>query len=411
MCIKSVLHRMLWPLVFGVATPGVATAEFSGVIAEETRFFPESKAFSEQNGSVWSPSVVAQLEYRHEWHHGNDRFTAIPFLRVDANQGSRSHFDMREFNVFHKGGGWDFRFGLGKVFWGVAESRHLIDIVNQTDLVENIDEEDKLGQPLANLNVYSEYGNFSFFMLPGFRERTFIGSRDRLRFQLPVDDDHAVFESSLREWHIDLAGRWSRTFGSWDVGVSHFWGTGREPRLAPQFPRGLRFPPNRVVPYYDIINQTAVDVQGAVGNWLFKLEAMTRGGQGKRFAAAVAGFEYTFYGVMESGVDVGVLAEYLYDGRDKTAPPTPFDHDIFLGARLNFNDEQSTELLIGGVIDQKTQATLLSVEASRRLGKSWKVELEGRFFENVPSSSPLNDVALYGLRRDDYVQFSVLWFF
>jgi hypothetical protein len=239
---------------------------------------------------------------------------------------------------------------------------------------------------------------------------------------LPVDEAHPVYESTLKEWHVDFAGRWSRTFGNWDVGLGHFWGTGREPRLVPHFPPGQQNNPDHVTPYYDIINQTSLDLQGAVGNWLFKLEAMTRGGQGPRFAAVVAGFEYTLYSVLESRVDVGLLTEYLYDGRDQFdperdryippqpfnyAPPTPFNHDIFVGTRLNFNDEQSTELLIGGVIDQKTQATLLSLEAGRRLGEQWKIELDARFFEHILTS----DISVFGLRRDDYVQFSVMRFF
>lgn len=389
------------------ATGGARAGEFSGFIAAETRFFIESPFFPEQHNTYWDPSGVLQPEYRQEWNEGKDRFTAIGFFRYDPNQTSRSHIDAREFNIFHQGSGWDFRFGLGKVFWGVAESRHLIDIINQTDLVENIDEEDKLGQPMANLNIPSEYGNFSLFVLPGFRERNFIGRQNRLRFVLPVNHADSVYESSMKEWHVDVAGRWSRTFDSWDVGVAHFWGTGREPRLVPRFRDGPNFPPAQVVPHYDIINQTSLDIQGSLGNWLLKLEAMTRGGQGRRFAAAVGGFEYTFYGVFESAVDVGALAEYLYDGRDRFAPPTAFEHDFFFGARFNFNDEQSTELLVGTIIDRKTQATLLSIEGSRRIGSDWKIELEARFFQNIPPS----DIALFGLHRDDYIQFTVSRFF
>ena len=41
--------------------------------------------------------------------------------------------------------------GAAKVFWGTAESRHLVDIINQTDAVEDIDEEDKLGQPMVKV--------------------------------------------------------------------------------------------------------------------------------------------------------------------------------------------------------------------------------------------------------------------
>ncbi|MBS1213534.1 MAG: hypothetical protein H6R26_2151 [Proteobacteria bacterium] len=413
------LRRLV--LLVPLTATSASAGEFSGFVAAETRFFTAGPAFPEQHDRIWSPSGVLQPEFRQDWNEGQDRFTAIPFLRLDANQSSRSHFDMREFNIFHQAADWDFRFGLGKVFWGVAESRHLVDIVNQTDLVENIDEEDKLGQPMANLNLSSDYGNLSLFVLPGFRERTFIGRKDRLRFVLPVDEAHPVYDSSLKEWHVDFAGRWSRTFGNWDVGLAHFWGTGREPRLVPRFPAGA-LEPDRVIPYYDIINQTSLDVQGSIGNWLIKLEAMTRGGQSSRFAALVAGFEYTFYSVLDSGMDVGVLTEYLYDGRNQYdperdryvppqpfdfAPPTPFNHDVFVGARLNFNDEQSTELLIGGILDQSTQATLLSLEGSRRIGDQWKVELEARFFENIPPS----DVSVFGLHRDDYIQFSVMRFF
>ena len=40
---------------------------------------------------------------------------------------------------------WSLSIGLGKVFWGVTEFNHLVDVINQTDLVEGIDGEAKLG--------------------------------------------------------------------------------------------------------------------------------------------------------------------------------------------------------------------------------------------------------------------------
>ena len=36
------------------------------------------------------------------------------------------------------------------------------------------------------------------------------------------------------EKHIDFAIRWSHTIGPWDIGLSHFYGTSRDPRLLPQ---------------------------------------------------------------------------------------------------------------------------------------------------------------------------------
>lgn len=70
------------------------------------------------------------------------------------------------------------------------------------------------------------------------------------------------------------------------------------------------------------------------------------------------------YQVFGSGTDLGILAEYLYDGREATAPPTPFDDDLFVGTRLTLNDPQSAELLMGAIIDRHTQATLASLKGS-----------------------------------------------
>ncbi|MDQ3774277.1 MAG: hypothetical protein M3461_07895 [Pseudomonadota bacterium] len=164
------------------------------------------------------------------------------------------------------------------MFWGVAESRHLVNIINQDDRVEDIDEEDKLCQPMVNLNLSQDWGNLSLFILPGFRERTFPDREARLRGQLFVDTDRAEFESAAEEWHVDYAARWSHTFEDWDIGVAQFWGTAREPRLiaTPAPPQRPRFQISR----YDIIDQTSLDLQVTKGSWLWKLEAITRGGQG-----------------------------------------------------------------------------------------------------------------------------------
>jgi hypothetical protein len=389
----------------------IQAAEWSGFAALDLRLFAEPAAFSGQNTSFADPSVLVQPEFRQGWNNGADRFTAIPFGRYDSLDSNRSHWDIREFNWLHKGDGWNLQAGVGRLFWGVTESRHLIDIVNQADFVENINSEEKLGQPMLNLNIPTRYGNFNLLYLPYFRERTFPAANGRVRFELPVDTDNPNL-NGISHFHPDWAMRWSRTFGDWDVGIAHFSGVGREPRLAPYFPDGSPFP-TALIPTYDLINQTSLDVQGALGNWLLKLEAMTRSGQGSRFAAVVAGAEYTQYGIFESSAELGLLMEYQYDGRDTStprqasdAPPTPADNDVFLGTRLSLNDEQNTQLLLGVTVDLNTQATVVSFEGSRRLDDVWRIELESRLFKNIPSTDILT-----GMSQDDYVQIRLTRFF
>ena len=110
---------------------------------------------------------------------------------------------------------------------------------------------------------------------------------------------------------------------------------------------------------------------------LWKLEALHESGQGDAWIAWVAGFEYTWFGIDESAVDLGLLAEHLFDGRGGNAPQ-PFENDLFAGVRLALNDEAGTDFLAGVIADVEGDATTLSLEASRRIGERWKVELEAR---------------------------------
>lgn len=115
------------------------------------------------------------------------------------------------------------------MFWGVTESVHLVDIVNQTDYVEDPAREEKLGQPMINLSQVRDWGMLDFFVLPGSRERTLPGERGRLRSHPVTRADESRYESGAEEKHVDWAIRWSHTAGNWDVGLSHFCGTSRDP--------------------------------------------------------------------------------------------------------------------------------------------------------------------------------------
>ncbi|MGF1630353.1 MAG: hypothetical protein ACFCUT_12845 [Kiloniellaceae bacterium] len=387
------------------AAQGIDWSNFdiSGYVAAETRVFPQSPQYDQQDAARISPSLALQPELRYRWNGRNDRLTFVPFLRLDADDENRSHADIRELNWYHAGDDWDTVVGIGKVFWGVTESRHLVDIVNQTDLVESPDQEDKLGQPMLNLNLMRDWGTLSFFALPGFRERTFPDDDARLRGALPIASGDATYESNAEEWHVDFALRWSHSFDNWDIGVAHFYGTSREPVL-----RAATSDSGQPVlrPHYDIIHQTSLDAQYTVGSWLLKLEAMTRSGQGDRFFAAVGGFEYTLFGVMESDADLGLLAEYLHDGRKDRAPATPFEDDVFLGARLTFNDVEDTALLAGVILDLDQEERIFSLEFERRLNDRLKLEIEGQVFDNIDK----NDV-LGGFARDSFVEIRLSWFF
>ena len=381
-----------------------ASWELSGFLSGEVRGFVHDAQYPRQHEA--NVSFAIQPELYLEWDDGDQSILLVPFARWDQGDPKRTHLDIREFTYIKAARHWELRVGVGKVFWGVAESNHLVDIINQTDLVENIDTEDKLGQPMFNLALIQDWGTLDLFALIGFRERTFPGVKGRLRRALRVDTSGATYDSTAQNAHIDWALRYAHAIGDFDIGLYHFWGTSREPRFRPKITRSRELV---LAPHYDLIHQTGTDVQATKGNWLLKLEALRRTGQGDTYVAAVGGFEYTVVGIFETVLDLGVLSEYHYDDRDDDRgedAASPFNNDVFAGSRLAFNDTQDTRVLAGITSDLDGRSKFFNFEASRRLGDRWRIEAEMRIFWDVEGSDPL-----FSIRRDDYLQIELARFF
>ena len=382
-------------------TPVLAHAmgEMSGSVSLEQLAFNQNASASQSEGYA---SVALKPEIYVDWDGGDQSFTFVPFYRYDEGDSQRTHFDIRELTWQKVSQKWELRIGFRQVFWGVTESAHMVDIINQTDLVENPDGEDKLGQPMINMAWIEDWGTLDFFLLTGFRERTFPGSQGRLRTPFPVDEDLATYQSGAEEKRVDWAVRYSRSLGPMDFGFSHFQGTSREPLLRPQQFGGETI----LSPFYPVIDQSGLDLQATLGGWLLKYESIYRQDFGDRdYLSLAGGFEYTFGNLGGRGTDVGVLTEYLYDQRSEQAT-TPLEDDIFIGTRIAFNDPQSTEILAGFAWDLDDEGNFISVEAERRIGNAWKLSLELRNFSNTQPRDPL-----YVFRNDDHLRLELARYF
>ncbi|MRX26994.1 hypothetical protein GJS41_02400 [Kangiella sp. HZ709] len=381
-----------------------SAGELSGQVQFETRVFTQEADFGQSDSNF---SIAFEPEYYHQFDDSDWSFDFKPFYRWDSEDEERTHADIRELMFTYVGDVWEVKAGIGKVFWGVAESQHLVDVINQTDFVENIDGEDKLGQPMLRFSTEQEWGLFEFYLLPYFRERTFAGEDGRLRFPLAIDVDNPIYESDDEEHNLDAAIRWSRSIGDWEIGLAHFSGTSREPQFVLDTSNPLS-PTLR--PLYQTIDQTSLDVQATINAWLWKLEAISRSGFGNdRYWAAVGGLEYSFYDIKESGIDLGIILEYQTDSRELIAGGFQTQDSIVSGFRLALNDEQSTEALFGFSYSEEGQK-FLNLEASRRIGNSWKIILEARYFTGFDDNNPTESI-FYPFRNDDYIGISLEKYF
>jgi hypothetical protein len=385
--------------IFAASTSSAEDWDVAGFVGLDTRAFWLDGQYEGQ-GNVLNPSLLLQPEFYWRSDDSKQRISIVGFARLDSTDAERSHVDLREAFWGIDGKNWDAVVGVNKVFWGVAESRHLVDVINQTDFVENIDAESKLGQPMLNLNLHRDFGQFGLFVMPNFRARTFPGVDGRLRGPLVVDTNNPIYESSDGENNIDLALRYSHYIGDVDIGAHVFKGTSREPRfvLSPES--------DTLLPVYDQLTQFGTDIQYTNEAWLWKLEAVTRDTRVDSFFASVGGFEYTFYGISDSSADIGVLLEYLYDGRNNISAPTAFNNDVFIGTRLALNDAEDTSVLAGVVVDLDTQELFLNVEAERRFGEHLSAELQLRAFMNA---APGDTLSIF--QNDDYLQLQLSWYY
>lgn len=391
---------------------------------ELTAFFDDGA----QQQTRTDNSIHLQTEI-HQILAKNQQLDARFFARWDQQDRKRTHIDVREALWLHNQGALQWRIGMGQVFWGVTEGAHLVDIINQTDAIESLDGDVKLGQPMVNMSWEHDAHLVDAYLLPFSRERVFASQKGRLRLPWLVDTDNSSYESDAKKNHVDAAIRYQFNDQGLRAGFSIFSGTAREPELIPHIDpsqivftgfvptafKGNYQPTLR--PYYPLIQQAGLDAQYIIGDWLWKVEAVHRQGMAQDFTATDVGVEYTQVGAFGSTIDIGWLAEYLTDSRGSQAT-TAFEHDLLLGWRLAFNDTASSELLAGVVSDLHHHEQAWRLKGSTRLNDRLKLAIEARVFisQDPPSALQLlttsnTDNKLTALANDSFVRTDIMWFF
>lgn len=372
------------------------TSEISGNFKLDARWFPDKALYPGQHETYFSGYF--QPEIYIEWNKGNQLLQFSGFGRIDQFDTSSTHADLRELYwqiIFKK---WEFSLGFKKIFWGVTESNHLVDVINQSDGLEGFDLEQKLGQAMAHASFSPKWGTIDLMAMTYHRQLRFPGPAGRPRPPSVLDYDATTYESKHKRYHPDVAVRYSNSFGILDVGLSHFYGTTRIPLF--QTNDGMTF-----FSHYELMHQTGLEVQALTGSMLWKLEAIYRQSKRKIIRAYTIGGEYTFSNMFRSGADLGLILEYTYDDRGIESLNS-LDDDLFFGLRLAANDRQSTDFLGGVIMDLNNQTIRYIFEANRRLGQSWKITVEGAGFANVDESE-----FIYLIRNDSFLKGSLAFFF
>jgi hypothetical protein len=318
---------------------------------------------------------------------------------IKDNDGS--YFDLNIAKLSYNRGPVRVDLGYDTIYWGVVESRPVVNVINQRDQIRDLEGKLSLGQPMLAVNYFRDSAALSAYVLPRFVELNF-GSDDlRLGFPLPVDGDRSTFESSHGRNHVDYAARLSGQFGDLESAISVFDGTLREPILR------LDAASRTLRPHYQLGTQYGLETQYTRGATLFKFEGRYVNPDSlKSFENLVYGIEHVRGGVFGTSYELTLFAEHNWDSRGKDSP-LPFQNDLFLGARLDFANTLGTTLRVGTYLDLDFGSLFGTMRLETRLNNKFSLQAVGYFAAEVDNQ----DDRLFTARDINQIQVALRWNF
>ena len=100
-----------------------------------------------------------------------------------------------------------------------------------------------------------------------------------------------------------------------------------------------------------------------------------------------------------------IYLKYNYDSRRSKSSDSLQD-DIFLAARLNLNDAQNTEMLVGSIFDLDGDGQIYQLDFGRRVTDSVTIGIKGAIYQNGRLGSNL-----YILRQDSWLELNLKKYF
>lgn len=342
-----------------------------GFIQPETSVFFNGKGRHGQKNT--NLSIFGKGTFISYLQNDDAKFSINILGRYDENDSELRYLDFQKLKYEYFFNELEFKIGNDIIFWGVNETFNIVDIINQSNLAEDLAGTKKLGQTMASLSYSHDYGKFDMYLMSNFQERLFSGGNGLPRLVMEIDKNTVTYESSAKDKKLDFAIRYSTVLDDLDIGLSHFYGNNRAPELKANSST-LKFDP-----FYSIVSQTGLDIQSTKGSWLYKLESISAKNGSERYFSAAGGIEYTFYGIQNTQSDLGIIIEYIFDDRSNS----PLNNDGVIGLRWNKNDIKSTTFLAGLLIDMHGNSTRLQSEFEQRIADDLKLFVDFSINGNI----------------------------
>lgn len=363
------------------ASEGAADTFSRGKVSLEMRAFePDGIDETEDAGVSLTTEVDIKAGSR-PW-----RIALRGFARLDAVDETRNIAVLQEAYGSYSSGPLTLRVGSQVVTWTATEAFHPSDIINSRNFDSDLENFEKLGEPMVELSLRVYQGGLSAYYMPLRITPNLLGAESRLSLfpdgfelgeRLWVNSDGKPSDSLFAH---QGGLRLNQTIGRADVSV-HV--VDHSDRHQPTF----TFDPEdgTLRPTYHTVTQIGVTYVHVFGGLLVKLEAARRIFREPDLEAApeladpedheqvAAGFEYAWS--TDAGHEATVIAEYqsvIEDDADDRRALHVFQNDVLLGYRHSFNDVDGRVILVSFIADvEAPQEFGAAASYSQRLTSFW----------------------------------------
>jgi hypothetical protein len=396
-------------------SPGHAELEVEsrGEVGTESRVFWPDDTSQTDAGNV---ALVSRLQVDAEVDALDELSARLRvFTRLDAGDARRRLIVPEELFVNAELEPLQLRVGYQMLNWTATEAFHPADILNSRILDGSFENPEKLGELMVAARVEIPGGNVELFAMPLFTAPVHPSSRSALGLAGPgVQLADALILTASREltdsvWQPQWALRVQQTWGDADLSLHLVHHIDRQAPL-------VMFDPAQLLPrpVFQSVTQVGGTYSHVLDETLLKLEAayrtFARPGSGAVDLGPVPARDHVVVAVgAERVVGLGAGSETSLILEGQAMLPTQsgfpasleplFQHDVLLGARHSFNDEQSTAVLATLVVDvTRPEQLVANVSLSRRLGEVWGLTFGARLFNYPPANAadPITYEHLHG---------------
>lgn len=381
--------------------PALATAsvDSQGSVGFEGRaFWPDDDGVTEDQGAM----LVGRLEWKAKQKALREKVRVVG--RVGAIDEDRSNLVVEEAWAQWRSKYLRVFAGVQLVTWTATEAFHPADVINSRNFDGNVENPDKIGEPMVSVNLRLAGVHLTGYYMPVRMDPILPGGSSRLSFGdagVSLGDPlWAGRDGTLDDGHFEhqWAARLATTLGSADVALHAIQHNDRgQPGVAIDVfdaaPGAGGSPTPR--PVYSFVTQFGLTYAHAISDFVVKLEGAHRrfedahdnleyvlvaGGDKPDHTVVAAGIEYgwSYEGAGQATLILEGQAILDVDDAEQRKALSPFQRDALVGYRHDFDDVAGTNLTLGAIVDLEGDAVLGTFTFRRRIGETWSVAADAR---------------------------------